>query len=280
MSYYKIKSFAKINSALNVVGKKKSMHKIESIVSFINLYDEIFIKKIKKNNHKIKFIGNFSWNIKPNNTISQLLKIIDKKRLLNEKYEIIIKKNIPSRAGLGGGSMNAATILNYLTKKKKIQISNKQKIKIADLVGSDVMLGIHQKNLILKSNKKIKTFSTKKKVFVLVVKPNFGCSTKKIYSEVREFTKERFSNLSKNMFDLNFLKDMKNDLEPLVLKKYSKFTVLKNFLEKLSNVEFVRMTGSGSAIIAYFNLEKKCKEAEKKVKKRFKNYWCKTSKTI
>ena len=55
MSYLKIKSYAKINSALNVVGKKKSMHKVESIVSFINLYDEIFIKKIENNNHKIKF---------------------------------------------------------------------------------------------------------------------------------------------------------------------------------------------------------------------------------
>ena len=43
---------------------------------------------------------------------------------------------------------------------------------------------------------------------------------------------------------------------------------------------FVRMTGSGSAIIAYFNSDKSCDDAEKKVKKKFKNYWCKTSKTI
>jgi len=34
MSYLKIKSFAKINLALNVVGKTTSLHKIESIVSF------------------------------------------------------------------------------------------------------------------------------------------------------------------------------------------------------------------------------------------------------
>ena len=36
---------AKINLALNVVGKKRSLHKIESIVSFINLYDLIKIKE-------------------------------------------------------------------------------------------------------------------------------------------------------------------------------------------------------------------------------------------
>ena len=82
------------------------------------------------------------------------------------------------------------------------------------------------------------------------------------------------------MFNMKFLKKMKNDLEPIAFNKYPKIKILKNFLEKLSNIEFVRMTGSGSAIIAYFNSNKKCKEAEKKVKKQFRNYWCKTSKTI
>ena len=79
---------------------------------------------------------------------------------------------------------------------------------------------------------------------------------------------------------MEFLKKMKNDLEIVTLNKYPKLNNLKNFLEKLSKVEFVRMTGSGSAIIAYFNSGKKCKEAEKKVKKQFRNYWCKTAKTI
>ena len=176
--------------------------------------------------------------------------------------------------------MNAATILNYLIKKKLIRVSNKEIINIANLIGSDVILGIYSKNLILRSNNLIKTFSIKKKIFILIVKPNFGCSTKKIYSKVKEYTKERFYHSSKNMFSLDFLKNMKNDLEFIVLNKYSKLDTLKNFLEKLSNVKFVRMTGSGSAIIAYFNSYKKCKEAEKKVKKQFRNYWCKTSKTI
>ena len=82
------------------------------------------------------------------------------------------------------------------------------------------------------------------------------------------------------MFNLNFLKKMNNDLEFIVLNKYPKLKYLKKFLEKLLKVEFVRMTGSGSAIIAYFKSDKMCKEAEKKVKKQFKNYWCKTAKTI
>ena len=117
ISYFKIKSYAKINLALNVVGKTKSLHKIESIVSFLNLHDEILIREIKSKNHKIKFIGKFSNGINSKNTISQLFKNIDKKKLLKNKYQIIIKKNIPQESGLGGGSMNAANIMNFFLKK-------------------------------------------------------------------------------------------------------------------------------------------------------------------
>ena len=158
MNSFKIKSYAKINLALNVLSRIHSLHKIESIVSFLDLHDEILIKRIKNRNHKIKFIGKFSNNIKPKNTISQLLKNIDKKKLLKDKFQILVKKNIPLEAGLGGGSMNAASILNFLIKKKLIKIKKKEIIEISNSIGSDVILGIYSKNLILRSNNLIKIF--------------------------------------------------------------------------------------------------------------------------
>ena len=48
MSYSKIKSYAKLNLALNIVGKTNSLHRIESIISFINLYDLIRLKKLNQ----------------------------------------------------------------------------------------------------------------------------------------------------------------------------------------------------------------------------------------
>ena len=281
MSYFKVKSYSKVNLALNIIGKTSSLHKIESIITFIDLHDEISIKSIKNKNHKIKFIGKFSKNISSSNTVSKLLKILDKEKLLKTtKLKIIIKKNIPLEAGLGGGSMNAATILKFLINKKLIFISKKKLYKICNLIGSDVILGMYSNNLILKSNSTIKSFFVKNFFFTLVVKPNFGCSTKKIYSKVKKFRKARFNQATKNMFNLDFLKKMNNDLEPIALNKYPKLYILKVFLEKLSNVKFVRMTGSGSAVIAYFVSNKLCKAAEKKVKKQFRNYCCKTAKTI
>jgi 4-diphosphocytidyl-2-C-methyl-D-erythritol kinase len=281
IGYSKIKSYAKVNLALNVVAKNNLLHKIESIISFLNLHDEISIKVIKNKNHKIKFVGKFSNNISSDNTVSKLFKIIDKKKLLkNMKFEIIIKKNIPLKAGLGGGSMNAANILNFLIRKKINVISKQEVYEICNLVGSDVILGLYSSNLILRSDNTIKKFLIKKNIFTLIVKPNFGCSTKDIYSKVTKLRKAKFNQPLKNMFDLDFLKKMNNDLEPIALNKYPRLSILKKFLEKLPKVEFVRMTGSGSAIIAYFKSYKLCKDAEKKVKKQFRNYWCKTAKTI
>ena len=126
MSYFKIKSHAKINLALNVVGKSKLLHRIESVISFLDLHDEIKIRKIVGRNHKISFKGKFSNGIQSKNTITDLLENLDKKKLLKDRYKIIIKKNIPSKAGLGGGSMNAASIINFFVKKKLIKVKKKK----------------------------------------------------------------------------------------------------------------------------------------------------------
>ena len=118
MIYKKIKSHAKINLALHVTGKSSSLHQIETVVSFIDLHDEIFIKAIKSKNHRILFYGKFSRDIKSSNTVSKLLHILDRRKLLNDKkFSIKINKKIPNKSGLGGGSMNAAAILKFFMKK-------------------------------------------------------------------------------------------------------------------------------------------------------------------
>ena len=72
----------------------------------------------------------------------------------------------------------------------------------------------------------------------------------------------------------------KNALETIALKKYPKLKKIKLFLESIDNPLFVRMTGSGSTIVAYYNSLKSCKLAKAKFKRKYKNYWCVTAKTI
>ena len=276
-----LKSYAKINLALNVTGRKNSMHKIESIVSFIDLHDSISIQNIKSNNHKISFYGKFSKNIKKENTVQKLLNLLDRSNLLkNKKFKISIKKNIPQEAGLGGGSMNAAAILNFFIKKKIIKLTKINIEKLCNSIGSDVILGINFSSSILKSNNQIKKFTKCPKYNTLLVKPNFGCSTKKIYSGVRKFTKPNLNYPKKQMFSSNYLIQQVNALEKIAFLKYPRLKNIKLFLKNLNSPLFVRMTGSGSAICAYYQYSKDCKLAKIQFKRKFKNYWCNVSKTI
>lgn len=281
MPFSKIKSHAKLNLALNIINKRNSLHNIESIIAFVDLHDVIFIKKIKSKKHVISFYGRFSKKISKNNTISKLIGILENKKILkNQKFKIKIKKLIPNKAGLGGGSMNAASILRYFVQKKIINIKKKEIVKISKLIGSDVILGFYQKSQILNSKNEIKYFDNVKKIYPLIVKPSFGCSTKEIYSKFRKFDKAKFNKGNKKMFDLSFLRNMKNSLEPVTFSKYPRLKKIKLYLENSLDPIFVRMTGSGSALVAYFHTKERCEHAKKRFIQKYKNMWCITSKTI
>jgi len=282
MKFSKIKSYAKVNLSLNIIGKLRSkLHKIESLVTFVNLHDLIYLRPIHLNRHKVYFEGKFSKGISNKNTVSKLLQMLDKKKLLNnQKFEIKIKKNIPQKSGMGGGSMNAASLINYFYNKKIIKLNKKRLINLANLIGSDVILGINPKNTILSSNGKLTKFKKKLGFYVLIVRPNFGCSTRLIYSKVKYYSQPKYNNSKQSLLSKNNIINSSNTLEKIAFKKYPKLKRLKLFLLKLSNIIFVRMTGSGSSILAYFYSKKSADIARKEFKKKFNNYWCITSKTI
>ena len=275
----KIKSFAKINIHLNILKKLNSgYHKLETLVMFCNLYDLIYINKNKKDCHKIKFYGKFAKNITTENTIYKLLNILDQKKLLDAKYSVNIKKNIPIRSGMGGGSMNAATLLNYFVSNKIIKADKKEIYEIAHKVGSDVVIGIYNKNKTLNYKESKVFFLKKKKIHLLIVKPNFGCNTTKIYSMIKSYSKPRIS--VKKISNIKAFARCSNDLEMIAFKIYPKLRELKNTVLNLPNIFSARMTGSGSTIIGYFLTKKDALKGAKIIKKKYKKYWCILSKTI
>jgi len=281
MNTFKIRSYAKINLALNVTGKNSKLHKIESIISFIDLHDLIYIKLINEKNHKVFFTGKFSKNIGKMNTVSTLLKLLDKKKFLDQKkFEIKIIKNIPQKAGMGGGSMNAASLINFFIKKKILKLNKDKLSKIASMIGSDVILGIEPANTILSSNGEIKKYNKNSKLHTLVVKPSFGCSTSYVYSKVKLFSKSKFIAPKETMFNAKYLKNLNNDLEIIAFNKYPKLRTIKSFLLTTPNNIFVRMSGSGSSIVAYFHSKRACCNAYRQFKRKFNDHWCIVSKTI
>ena len=281
MSFIKLKSWAKINLSLNLIKRlSNNYHSIESLITFVQIFDEIKIKTLNKKEHKISFSGKFSKGIGKRNTVYKLLKLLEKKKIINKKFEINIKKNIPQKSGMGGGSMNAASILSYFMKKRILNISNKKAKDLAYKVGSDVVLGLEKKNSILFKNKKIGRLNKKINFHVLIVMANEGCSTKYIFSKVKKYSKPLYFNINKRFFETNYLVQSNNDLENVVFKKYSKIKNLKYFLSNLPNIVFTRMTGSGSGLVAYFKSKKAANNAARIFRRKYKNYWYIVSKTI
>ena len=73
---------------------------------------------------------------------------------------------------------------------------------------------------------------------------------------------------------------LQNDLEKIVFKYYPKLKQVKSFMERFQNIQFARMTGSGSSILAYFTTKSAAINAAKLFRKKYKSYWCITSRTI
>ena len=281
MKIYKLKSYAKINLTLNIIDKLRNdrRHRIESIISFIDLADIIEISENKLNKHSITFCGKFYRGIPKNNSISRVLDLLDQSKYLGQKkYNIKITKNIPQKSGMGGGSMNAATILNFFLKKKVISL--KEAKNFSKEIGSDVILGLNKKPKILYSDSSIRELKKKIIFHVILIKPKFGCSTIKVYSKNKIFTKRQYY---KNKFfkvDKKFLLESKNDLENSAFKIYPKLNNLKNIVLSQKKGDFVRMTGSGSTIVVYFSSEASAKNAFKIYKRKLNNKWCILSKII
>ena len=271
-----IKSFAKINLFLNVVSKKNKFHRIQSLFSFIDLHDRIEISTINRTKHFIKFDVKFSKGISKKNSISTLLKILDQKGLIKKKYHIKVTKNIPQKSGMGGGSMNAASILKFFLKRKIIILNKKRILEICEMVGNDVKIGLYKGPIFLNSNNSIQPLKKGLSYHLLIFKPKIGCSTKYIFSKFKNFSKEIPSN-KKNLLKIN---NKKNDLEPIVLKKFRNISKPLFFLKSLKGIEFVRMTGSGSSFVAYFKSKKNLLNASKLFTNKYKKYWSVMSKTI
>tara|TARA_Y100001936_G_scaffold129019_1_gene126154 strand:+ start:426 stop:1274 length:849 start_codon:yes stop_codon:yes gene_type:complete len=282
MKFNVIKSYAKINLSLGVTGRLNSKyHKIESLVSFLKLHDEVKIKKINKKKHKIQFFGKFSKGINKENTVYKLLKILDEKNLLNnEKYFIKIKKNIPQKSGLGGGSMNASALIRFFIYKKILNFSKKNLIKLSKKIGQDVQFGLDNKIKILHSNGNLDSTAKKIGLFVIIVKPNFGCSTQLIYKGIKKYSQKKLKMKTKEYLSFVNILKLENDLEKVVFKNYPKLKIVKLFMQSLPNIRFARLTGSGSAMLGYFSSKNEAINAAKLFKKKYKNYWCITSKTI
>ena len=275
----RLKSFAKINLTLRVLKKlKNKMHDIETNTMLVDLYDEINLKKNKRD--VIIFNGKFKSNVNlKKNTIIDTLFLLRKLKIIKSCYKITVKKNIPVYSGLGGGTSNSVSIVKYFLKNK---IKEKFIRILEQKIGSDFRLFLNnssfQKNLgnVIKSKNNFLSH-------ILIIFPNINCKTKNIYKMVKNFSSPSGKIYEKKYKKEKFMENVKkdrNDLQKLVVKKYSKISILLRSINKLKGCNFSRMTGSGSVCYGFYKSKKTAKIAMNKLKRKYPKYWCVITKTI
>ena len=268
---FKCKAYAKINLFLNVLNKtKNNLHKLKSLVCFIDLYDEIVITESKDFSIKIK--GPFKNFIKKN-IIEKTFFTFSNFINLKTNYKISLNKKIPVSAGLGGGSADAAAVLRGLNLLNKRKIKQKDLFKIAMKIGSDVPVCLHNKNVffsgygqILSKAPKIPQFS------ILLINPRKELSTKKVFSMYRYRRSKKNSDFKyKNFFSWILKQD--NDLQKYSEEFVPEIKEMLVFLSSSKNCFFSKMTGSGPTVFGLFRKKIDAKKVNLLLKKKNTKWW-------
>ncbi len=265
---YKIRSPAKINLFLHIIGKRPDgYHDIISLICGVGLYDTLLFTF----NAKILSVSCAHPLVPEDETnlvflaARLFLDKIDK----NEPFEIVLNKQIPVGAGLGGGSSNAASVLLFLNKYYHYPFSIDELILMGASLGSDVPFFIFQKPAIVSgTGENLKSFDNLSQLFALIIYPGFSLSTSMVYKDfdlglTNNKKKVIKSILSYNHLDLQFnaFNGLHNDLEDIVFSKYPEICKVKKVL--LNNgAESALMTGSGSAVFGLFSDLEAAKKAK------------------
>ena len=276
-----LKSYAKINLTLKINSKRKNkLHEIQSFFCLIDLADKIKLNKIKTKKDKITFSGPFAKFVnKSNNSILHLLNILREKKIISNYYSVSVEKNIPVFAGLGGGTGNSAFILKHILKKKVDKFLLHQ---IESKIGSDFKLFFYKQGF-LRNLRSVIDLKKKQSLFFVLIQPQVKCSTKKIYSNVRNYSKKKTFKKDKINTKTKFISHLSkgsNELQLIVEKKYP---IVKGLLTNIKNEKgchFSRMTGSGSVCYGLFNNQFKAKKALKNLKIKYPKFWSSLAKTV
>ena len=278
----KLKAYAKINLNLHLLPNKlkSGFYPIRYINCQINLFDDIFLEKTE---NKIVFSSSNSKGLpKISKNLAYKAAVLLKNEFKNKNFGAKIKliKNIPIKAGFGGGSSDAALVILSLIKLWKIKVNEKQLFNIANQLGKEVFYylkgGVCE---VLKDGTLVNKINNKSpKIWLVLVSPkNKKPSTEYMFKnlnnsligkQINKFNEMKKAFLKKNI--KNIIKNLHNDFEIFAIKKYPEILKIKTDL-KNNKAESSLMTGAGLYIVGYFRNKKAAVLAYNKLRIKYKS---------
>lgn len=249
---------AKINIGLNVVEKRPDgYHNLETVFYPIPVQDALEVTPAQslssEKGYQLKVMGTVLDGSPDDNLIVRAY------RLLRDEYRLPpvtlhLYKHIPTGAGLGGGSADAAFTIRALNDQFKLNLSDEKMEELAAKLGADCAFFIKNQPVFatgIGNEFHSLELSLKGKVLVLV-KPDTFVSTKDAYALVTPKKPEK--SLPELLAQpIEMWKDtIVNDFEMSVFKKYPEIACIKDKLYDLGAV-YASMSGSGSSVYGIFD---------------------------
>lgn len=251
-----IKSYAKINISLDVVRKREDgYHELDSIMLPIELHDSIIIETLKKATDNFVTVDDFSNGLVHYNLATSAINAMAAKYGFSTKFRIYIHKVIPMQAGLGGGSSNAAFTMKAVNQLLKLNATNEELIEIATPLGADIPFFIPCVPSRCRGiGEKLEPIEIKNNYYVLLVKPNIGCSTKEVFAlaDSKEYKHPDIETVLKALRegdDELLASSVGNSLEDPAIALVPEIAHIKQSL-KDHGLKIVLMSGSGSTVFA------------------------------
>ncbi len=251
-----LKSFAKINISLNITKKRDDgFHEIDSVMLPISMHDSLVISRLKSAPDNYVTVDDFSIGSFTYNLATFSIEKLHSIYRFDDKFRILIHKVIPIQAGLGGGSSNAACTMKAVNSMLKLGATDEELIEISKSLGCDIPFFIKCKPARVQGVGEIlNPVNVKNNYYVLIIKPEAGCSTKEIYalSDSMELKTCNLDNIVKALEegDDELLEaNMYNALQEPAIKVVPQIQTIIDELKE-NGLRIVQVTGSGSAVFA------------------------------
>lgn len=264
-----IKAPAKINLYLGVLGERADgYHEIKSLAMPISLCDRISLESIPagieaKAETSVYFPGipwPFSMGALKNNLTTRAAQLLKKTTGYRRGAKIRVEKNIPIGGGMGGGSSDAAAVLNGLNALWDTRLTKNELMELGAQLGCDIPALVHGGAIeITGRGERIRPVrrAARPAIWMLLVNPGICISTSDIYARYRPSLTSRPPPAS---FDL-ILRGLEegsldrisaglfNALQQTVYRKYPLLEIIHNELEQ-AGADGVLLSGSGSTVFA------------------------------
>lgn len=247
----KDRAFAKINLCLDVANRREDgFHELKMIMVPIQFYDVLEMTPALETTLSL----NRSYlPVNEKNTIVKAIRIMQEKYGFHVNFNCNLQKHIPTRAGLAGGSADAAAAIRMMNAMLELHMTKEELIEVGNAVGSDVPFCIFNKPSFVEGRGDILTpFEVNTDFELLLVKPRKGVSTKEAFEIVDNMNaphpdcKKMQEALETNDYQ-GVLDALGNSLEAPAIQLVEEIRIVKERMVKMG-FDGVLMSGSGSTV--------------------------------